>query len=159
MPTIRLGSLLLACFATLGTACDAPCGAPSTEIELFAQDREPLPPGVYEIEVELAGVSSWSVCEMEQGEAGELHCTSEGGSADGPPALTLWVAETGTEITGNLSGDPGELTLSVSHEGVEIARQELVLETEEVEQPGNGRTITCETLAPRIEVELVFEAP
>ena len=156
MKLVRFGPLLLACFATLGTACEDPCSTPSAQIELFAPGREPLAPGVYEIEVELAGVSSRSTCEIAESELGEVHCTSEGGSPDGPPGLTLWVAETRTEITGILSGQPGELTLSVSHEGVEVARREMVLGTEEVEHPGNGRSITCETLVPRIEVELVY---
>jgi hypothetical protein len=156
MQSVRFASLVLASFVTLLTACEDPCSAPSTEIELFTEDRAPLPSGVYEIEVELAGESSRSQCQVSQSDVGEVDCTSEGGDAeDGPPALTLWVTETG--ITGTLHERSGPLTISVFHDGVELARQEMVLETQRVEFPGNGRPVKCEMLTPRVEVELVYE--
>jgi hypothetical protein len=148
-----LRSVLLAGFAMLGAACEDPCGTPSAGIELFAAEGE-LPPGTYEIEITVAGVSARSVCEIDAGDADELHCTSEGGKPGGPPPITLWVSETRTEISGGFTADPGALILSVTYDGEEIVNEEHVLETEEVQRPGNFRSITCESLVPTIEVEL-----
>jgi hypothetical protein len=150
-------SVLLAGFAMLNAACEDPCGMPSGGIELFAAEGE-LPAGTYEIEITVGGVSARSVCEIQAGDTDELHCTAEGGSPGGPPPITLWVTEARTEISGSFVGDPGPLTLVVTYDGEEIVNEQHVLETEDVQHPGNFRSITCETLVPTIEVELPVPA-